>query len=401
MEEIKYLEQATLEFCSTSSKGSNRSKISKQSGRSTTNSESQTKIDKYELQKEKAALKVKIAFAKQERELKLAKLNVCEETKRTQTPSLNEDFDTLPCEGEEEGLERSFKGLPTPTGAHATCTLARAQVTQTSAVTTTASNLRISAPVSSPVSNPVQVTSTFSTPSVSPVATTASSLFDQGIYPQGQTTSPNSGLERVASSLERCLERLAEVNVQQSTVNKQLFVSGQLSKINIPIFGGDPLQYPAWNSAFNALVDSRPMEADIKLNMLNQDAIKQWRHTHDEAGYATFSKFASFIREAADKANIPELESLSNSSIRQRPDRNKGRSLATSAVGHGNREADSSSASKQSHSGPAKVNNCLFCGAVHKLEDCSDYCKKPFNEKKTSSSKNVCAWDVQPVAVTK
>ena len=75
MEEIKYLEQATLESCSTSSKGSNRSKISKQSGRSTTNSESQTKIDKYELQKEKAALKVKIAFAKQERELKLAKVH--------------------------------------------------------------------------------------------------------------------------------------------------------------------------------------------------------------------------------------------------------------------------------------------------------------------------------------
>ena len=66
------------------------------------------------------------------------------------------------------------------------------------------------------------------------------------------------------------MERLAEVNVQQSAVNKQLFVSGQLSKITIPIFGGDPLQYPAWNSVFNALVDSRPMEADIKLNMLNQ-----------------------------------------------------------------------------------------------------------------------------------
>ena len=60
------------------------------------------------------------------------------------------------------------------------------------------------------------------------------------------------------------MERLAEVNIQQSTVNKQLFVSGQLSKITIPIFGGGPLQYPAWNSAFNALVDSRPMEADIK-----------------------------------------------------------------------------------------------------------------------------------------
>ena len=28
------------------------------------------------------------------------------------------------------------------------------------------------------------------------------------------------------------------------------------------------------------------------------------------------------------------------------------------------------------------MNNCLFCGAVHKLEDCNDFCKKPFNERK-------------------
>lgn len=124
--------------------------------------------------------------------------------------------------------------------------------------------------VASTVSNTVRVTSTFSPPSVSPVATTTSSLFDQGIYPKGQTPSPNSGLKRMASSLERRMERLAEVNVQQSTMNKQLFVSGQLPKITIPILSGDPLQYPVWKSAFNALVDSRPMEADIKLNMLNQ-----------------------------------------------------------------------------------------------------------------------------------
>ena len=58
--------------------------------------------------------------------MNLTKLNVSEETKRTQTPSLNEDLDTLPGEGEEEGLERFFKGLPTPTGVHATCTLAQA-----------------------------------------------------------------------------------------------------------------------------------------------------------------------------------------------------------------------------------------------------------------------------------
>ena len=91
-----------------------------------------------------------------ELELNKAKLNVCEGTERTQTPSLDGDLDTLPCEKEEEGPERLFKGLSTPTGAHATCTLALAQVTQTSAVITVAtpsqvpSNLRISAPVFSP-----------------------------------------------------------------------------------------------------------------------------------------------------------------------------------------------------------------------------------------------------------
>ncbi|XP_022805992.1 uncharacterized protein LOC111343116 [Stylophora pistillata] len=182
--------------------------MSQESGQRSENAiaEVVTKINKSELQKEKAALKVKIAFTKQEMELKLAKalqeqklekfellrelelnkakLNVCEETERTKIPSLDEDSDTLPSES--------------------------------------------------------------------------------------QRTSPNSGLEGMATSLERCRERLAKVNVQQSTVIKQLFVSGQLPKITIPIFSSDPLQYPVWTSAFNALVDSRLMEADIKLNMLNQ-----------------------------------------------------------------------------------------------------------------------------------
>jgi len=36
------------------------------------------------------------------------------------------------------------------------------------------------------------------------------------------------------------------------------------------VFGGDPLEYPVWNSAFKALVDSQAMDADSKLNLLNQ-----------------------------------------------------------------------------------------------------------------------------------
>ena len=74
----------------------------------------------------------------------------------------------------------------------------------------------------------------------------------------------------MALSLEKCMDKLTEANLEQSTVSKQLFISGQLPKLTISVFNGDPLQYPVWKSAFNALVDSRPLEADIKLNMLNQ-----------------------------------------------------------------------------------------------------------------------------------
>ena len=41
-------------------------------------------------------------------------------------------------------------------------------------------------------------------------------------------------------------------------------------KRSIPVFSGDPLQYPAWNSSFRALIDSKPMDAQTKLNFLNQ-----------------------------------------------------------------------------------------------------------------------------------
>ena len=317
----------------------------------------------------------------------------------------------------------------------------------------------------------------------------------QFVHPQGQVNSFCEGWEKVASSLERCMDKLTEANLEQSTVSKELFVSGQLPKLTIPVFEGDPLQYPVWKSAFNALVDSRPLAADIKLNMLNQyvtgkpkqvvehylligtedayqkarsvlqerygncnvvstafinklekwpkigpkdasalrefsdmldkvlaakntipglsvldyakenvkllsklpyyletkwrDAIKQWRHTHGEASYPTFVKFADFIREAAEKANIPELEGLATSSSprfnrnpKLKPDNEKGSSLSTSAKGGGNSNSDPTNSSKSKDPGPNGLTKCLFCGAKHKLDDCADFCRKPFSERR-------------------
>ena len=120
-----------------------------------------------------------------------------------------------------------------------------------------------------------------------------------------------------------------------------------------------------------------------------RDAIKQWRHTHGEASYPTFLKCADFIREAAEKANIPELESLSTSTspkfyrnLKPKPEKDEGSSLSTSAKGSDNREPDTSSSSKSKRPGPTDLNKCLFCGAVHKLNDCSDFCRKPFSERR-------------------
>ena len=47
--------------------------------------------------------------------------------------------------------------------------------------------------------------------------------------------------------------KLTEANQEQSTVSKELFVSGQFPELTISEFEGDTLQNPVWRSAFNAV----------------------------------------------------------------------------------------------------------------------------------------------------
>jgi len=120
-------------------------------------------------------------------------------------------------------------------------------------------SMRINPPVTSSFSGPSPIMSTMVTPP---------STY-QPVNLQRQVNSFSDGLDRMVLSLERCMHKLTEANLEQ-TLSKQLFVSGQLPKLTISVSNGDPLQYPVWKSTFNTLVDSRPLEADIKLNMLNQ-----------------------------------------------------------------------------------------------------------------------------------
>ena len=313
----------------------------------------------------------------------------------------------------------------------------------------------------------------------------------QSVYPQGPGHSISKGWEMVASSLERCMNKITEANVEQSAASKQLFVSGQLPKLSISVFNGDPLQYPIWRSAFIALVDSRPLEPDIKLNLLNQyvagrpkqavehylltgtedahqrvrsvlqerygncnvvstafinklekwpmivpkdayglrefsdlldkaareaipglfildypkenvnllaklahylevkwrDVIKQWRPANGEASYPSFLKFAEFVREAAERSNLPELEGMITSTTpklvmnqKLKYKKNTACSLSTSGKSGINHEPIPKETSKCS--GPTDFSKCLFCGQGHKLDDCQDFCKKPFRERR-------------------
>ena len=43
---------------------------------------------------------------------------------------------------------------------------------------------------------------------------------------------------------------------------------------------------------------------------------------------------------------------------------------------------DPTRSGKSKNPGPNGLTKCLFCGAKHKLDDCTDFCRKPFSERR-------------------
>ena len=285
------MEQTVLESNSVISKGSKRSKTTK-SERSKSSSDSvlSTKVDKYKLLQEEATLKVKLAYVEQEKvleierlkqeqkleefklkrelELSRAKLRVCKETDNEQTPSLEEHLVNLPSESKGEGVKRFLQSLTVTTCANETNTSVQSQVhvSQTPVLTTTFTpktttcGLRASAPsflpgsvtqsvfsvrhfepeLPLPIQTEAACTQAFSSAKTYPVVANSisgpspimSTVMNspssyQFVHPQGQVNSFCEGWEKVAA-LQRCMDKLTEANLEQSTVSKELFVSGQL-----------------------------------------------------------------------------------------------------------------------------------------------------------------------------
>ena len=57
-------------------------------------------------------------------------------------------------------------------------------------------------------------------------------------------------------------------------------------------------------------------------------------------------------------------------------------SLSTSAKNGDNPEPDPNNSSKAEHTGKNNSNKCLFCRAVHKLDNCTDFCRMPFSQRR-------------------
>ena len=178
-DEIKYLEQSALESGCVSSKGSRISKYSRSvKSKSSVVTALSTKVQRYKLQQEEAALKVKLTYVVQEKaleierlmqeqkleelrlkrelELSRAKLNVCQEIEKEQAPSLQEDLAYIPSESKGEGVERFLQSLPVSTSTSLTNTSVQSQVPLAPVLTTTSTpkcttqSLRASAPSFSP-----------------------------------------------------------------------------------------------------------------------------------------------------------------------------------------------------------------------------------------------------------
>ncbi|KAL9970518.1 hypothetical protein ACROYT_G022905 [Oculina patagonica] len=285
-------------------------------------------------------------------------------------------------------------------------------------------------------------------------------------------------------------QRRKAATVEQNQVNRQLAITGQLPKISIPVFSGDPLQYPSWNSSFGTLIDSKPMDAQTKLNFLNQylagkpkqvvdqylligtedayqsarkllkerygncnvvgsaflnklenwpkvgikdaealrdlsdflEKIKAARETtpslevldfarenvkilsklpvqlqskwrgnvkkcsalNGDGAYPPFTEFAAFVKECAERANIPELEDLTRTRETVKPNDHTRKSFKDKEVhsfatqgSEQNRNSNNQSQGKKENS-----QTCLFCKEHHHLDNCKKFAEMSHRDRK-------------------
>ena len=480
---LEIIEQQKIESRSVawSSKSSSRvSSKDKDSLKSKRSSTSSVETAKFQLLKEEAALKAKLAFAEEERKLEVeqrrvelmkleqeqkleelrlkselaqnqAMLNVCLTEEREEMVDLEQNLNL-------ENIENFLKSIPV---------------------------------VSDIAQTPVHQDPMYTVSQVDGAQTTPSPQRCSALSPQAATFTP------VSAILEKCMDKLVETSsklvaatVEQNQVNRRLAISGQLPKISIPVFNGDPLQYPSWNSSFNALIDSKPMDAQAKLNFLNQylsgkpkqvveqhlligtdeayqsarkllkerygncnvvgsaflnklenwpkvgikDAetlrdlsdflekikaarettpslevldfarenvkilsklpvqlqskwrgiVKKCRAKKGDGAYPPFTEFAAFVKDCAEKANIPELEDLTRTRDTVKPvDNTKRPTKGKEVNSFATQGTDQNKILNVQNQGKKEnLQTCLFCKEHHHLDKCKKFADMPLRDRK-------------------
>ena len=270
--EIKYLEFVEQHLEDSSSETSKVSSgVSRKSYKSKLSSISDAEDERIQLQKEEAALKGKLAYIEKESKLVLehkkteltkleqerklkelrvqselaqnqARLNVCLSSEREDVLE-GQDLNSVPAADKAKDMDKFLNSI------------------------LVASKSDLSPGQQEPIYSSTQINGA--------QPTSGSPLVNHGVYsalsPNATPFQPHSVvLERLMDKLVETSSKLVAATVEQNLVNRQLAISGQLPKISTPVFSGDPLEYPTWNSPFSALIDSKPMDAQIKLNFLHQ-----------------------------------------------------------------------------------------------------------------------------------
>lgn len=123
---------------------------------------------------------------------------------------------------------------------------------------------------------------------------------------------------RIAASLEACMTQLTKVNMQQMLSAQQSAALNQLPKIDVPIFSGDPLQYPIWRNAFDALVDSKPLDCATKLNFLSsfvtgspKEIVEHYQLLNADDGYKNAREALAERYGSSSSVSVAFMERLS------------------------------------------------------------------------------------------
>ena len=112
--------------------------------------------------------------------------------------------------------------------------------------------------------------------------------------------------------------------------------------------------------------------------------MKKCRAKKGDGAYPPFTEFAAFVKDCAEKANIPELEDLTKTRDTVKPVDNTERSTKDKEVNSfATQGTDQDKILKVQNQGKKEnLQACLFCKEHHHLDKCKKFAEMPLRDRK-------------------